>query len=255
MNTIVFNHIPRTGGTTLRIILNKVYGEENVFFIKSKDIGLSIKEFREMTCKERSKYKVISGHGANLFLDLVENPFRICILREPVSMFISQYYYLRESSNSNFLEEVRMLSSFSDYVDYAVDKGQDNMLTRFLNESHQWLTNTKVKLIETDKIQMAKDALENYNAIFDLSNFDEGVFALSKMLKWKSIPLYKRSNKSEKQSDRIVTSDDLKRISIILKPDIEVYNYFQNINLDTSLLYKPNMKFRLRQNLINIFFG
>ncbi len=255
MNTIVFNHIPRTGGTTLRIILNKVYGEENVFFIKSKDIGLSIKEFREMTCKERSKYKVISGHGANLFLDLVENPFRICILREPVSMFISQYYYLRESSNSNFLEEVRMLSSFSDYVDYAVDKGQDNMLTRFLNESQQWLLDSNVKPVSKSEIQQAKDALENYNAIFDLSNFDEGVFVLSKMLGWKSIPLYKRSNKSQKQLNQTVSGEDLKRVNSLLKPDIELYNYFQNIKLDTSFLYKPDLLFRLRQLVVNRVFG
>ncbi len=255
MNAIVFNHIPRTGGTTLRIILNKIYGEGNVFFIKSKDIGSSVREFSNMSPKERNRYKVISGHGSNLFLDMIENPFRICVLREPVSMFISQYFYLRESKNSNFLEEVKALSSFREYIEYAIDNGQDNMLTRFLNESQQWLLDSNVKPVSKSEIQQAKDALENYNAIFDLSNLDEGVFVLSKMLGWKSIPLYKRSNKSQKQLNQTVSGEDLKRVNSLLKPDIELYNYFQNIKLDTSFLYKPDLLFRLRQLVVNRVFG
>lgn len=253
--TVVFNHIPRTGGTTLRIILNKVYGEDYVFFIKSKDILFSLQELENMDPEERKKFKVISGHGSNLFLKYIENPFRICVLREPVSMFISQYYYLRKSLNSNFLEDVRTLSSFSDYIDYAVEKGHDNMLTRFLSESHQWLIDQNARPIINDDIVKAKDSIEKYNAIFDLSNFDDGIFALSKMLSWNNIPLYKRSNKSLKQTNQNVTREDLKRVRSILEPDIELYNYFQNIKLDTSFLYKPDILFRLRQYAVNRLFG
>lgn len=255
MHTIVFNHIPRTGGTTLRIILNKVYGEKNVFFIKSKNINSSLEEFKKMDPEERKKFQVISGHGANLFLEFVEKPFRVCVLREPVSMFISQYYYLRRSSNSNFLEEVKALSSFGDYIDYAVKKGHDNMLTRFLNESHHWLTDNNVKTIMNDDIIRAKEAIENYDVIFDLSNFDRGIYTLSKMLNWKNIPLYKRSNKSSINSEHGISKENRKRIYHILKPDIEVYNYFKNIRIDTSLLYQPDLLFRARQYVINKVFG
>ena len=100
MKQILFNHIPKTGGTTLRIILNKVYGNNNVFFINSKDIPASYKKFKSLSTDVRNGYSVISGHGSEFFSVLMATPFRICLLREPKSLFISQYNYLRQSKKS-----------------------------------------------------------------------------------------------------------------------------------------------------------
>ena len=183
-NTIIFNHIPRTGGTTFRVILNKVYGEKHVFFINSRDIAGSLATFRAMSREERNNYRVISGHGAENFAAFLENPLRVTILREPVSLFISQYYYLRKSPNSNFLAEVSALTSMDDYIDYAIKNGQDNMMTRFLSGQNESLIEADIPPPDMDiegeaMVNNAIRMMEQYDAVIDLGDFDRGIFRLS----------------------------------------------------------------------------
>lgn len=253
--TIVFNHIPRTGGTTLRIILNKVYGEKNVFFIKSKDISSSLDYFRSLAEKNRSAYKIISGHGANLFLPYVKDAFRITVLREPVSTFISQYFYLRKSTNSNFLEEVRSLS-FDDYINYAIENNQDNILTRFMNKDHSWLLddNRIKKSVNGEMLVKAKSELDKYDAVLDLSNFDSGIYSLSELLRWQKIPLYRKSNSSDRKGELKVTNETIVRLKEMLKFDIELYNHFMESDLNLANKRHSSLIFKLRQSVINKLF-
>ena len=104
--TIIFNHIPKTGGTTLRIILNKVYGEDKVYFPGSTDLSGSYMQFEELTHKSQKHYQVIAGHGADYYSNFFDRPLTITILRDPVDLFISQYQYLKQSPNSIYQEEV-----------------------------------------------------------------------------------------------------------------------------------------------------
>ena len=258
---LLFNHIPKTGGTTLRIILNRVYGIDKVFFINSKNINESIEKFRHINIAERNSYKVISGHVAEMFADLIENPFRISIIREPISMFISQYHYLRHSTNSNFLEDVSTLKSEKDYIDYAISMGQDNLLTRYFSNSIQWLANPKIQIpnLENDGeylLGKAKENLHNYNFLTDLSNFDTGIYRLSQELSWSKIPIYRPSNITQKHNKQVIFSDNYyNRLKHILRWDIELYEYFKNEKLD-SVFSETNrginyQLFILRQKVIS----
>jgi len=257
---ILFNHIPKTGGTTLRIILNRVYGADHVFFINSRDIAQSLNTFKALSEKERNKYKVISGHGAPLFAPFLENPFRISVVREPISLFLSQYRYLGQSHNSNFLNEVSKLDSEEAYLDYAIKMGQDNLLTRYFSESLQFLIDAgqPIPNLKNEGKQLLENALvklHHYDALLDLSNFDKGVFALSKQLQWPKIPIYRPSNVGKKRIPTDRLSPDFKdRLMYILQWDLALYDYF----LDQQLAISPKIShksvgyhaFMLRQKMI-----
>jgi hypothetical protein len=261
---IIFNHIPRTGGTTLRVILNKVYGKSRVFFINSKDIGASLATFSAFNSKERDGYRVISGHSALQFRELLNDAFTISILRDPVDLFRSQYYYLRKSPDSNFLDEVRSLSSFEDYMEYALEKGQDNMMVRCLDpENKQFIQATSPPPdMERDgkaMLQRAMAELENHDAVFSLSTFDTGVFQLSGLLSWPRIPLYRPLNRASYiKGSQYISPDLSERLGHILRFDIELYEKFIKDIAEYNLLHnKKGVKynaFKARQRLIRMLF-
>ena len=260
--TLIFNHIPKTGGTSLRVILNKVYQPENVFFIKSKDIASSYKELNEVPVIERSHFTVISGHGATLFIPLIEKPYTITIIREPVSLFLSQYYYLKNSPNSNFLNEVSSFENIEEYLDYAMQKGQDNLLTRYLSGSMNWLIDPDIPIPNMDEtgevlLEKAKHALKEYNAVLDLKNFDRGIYALSQKLGWNKIPIYRPQNQHKRKNMIGNLSEEfIYNLSYTLRFDIELYNWFLNSKMDIAEQVNTNQTefrlFNLRQKIINL---
>jgi len=260
--TILFNHIPRTGGTTLRVILNRVYGESHVFFINSKDISSSLEEYKTINDKQRSEFRVISGHGAEAWNPLLENPFRVTILREPVALFISQYYHLRSSRNSNFLSEVSQLGSLEKYVDYAIAAGQDNMMTRSLNTDNVQFINPGVPPPDMNKVgaamlEKAVQRLAEYDAVIDLNTFDCGVFTLSSLLNWKKIPIYRPLNSSKSSPKNTEISESLqKKLNHVLRFDIDLYNSFSEDGLNICDKYHGrNLKyygFKARQRITSL---
>ena len=72
---ILFEHIPKTGGLTLRGILHKKYGEKKVFFINSHNPEISYNDFNSMDADQREPYRVIAGHGALMYRPFLQDAF------------------------------------------------------------------------------------------------------------------------------------------------------------------------------------
>jgi hypothetical protein len=258
---ILFEHIPKTGGVTLRGILQKVYGANKLFLIESRSIGTSLRKFAGMTDSERFAYNVITGHGADMFRHLTQNPFRITILREPVRLFISQYNYLKISPLSVYYNQMQNIKSIEAYMDFAVENGQDNLLTRFLSNSCHWLVDETKEIPDMTQhgealLKTAKENLLTYDAVIDLGNFDAGIYALNRKLHWKhGIPIYKPSNRTiTKKSAEPITTATAKRLEQLLRFDAALYEFFMDKKLDIALQTKPDdfrlKTFLLRQQLI-----
>jgi hypothetical protein len=262
---ILFNHIPKTGGVTLRIILNRVYGPENIFLIKSTNIGGSIETFSKYSDSERDKFTAIAGHGAGLFSGWLTEPYRITIVREPVALFLSQYYYLKTRKDSGFYEQVHPLQTIEDYIEFAIGNGQDNLLTRYLSNSIQFLADPGINVpemsTEGDKFcEKALGSLREYDTIIDLDDFDAGIYALAKRLGWRKIPVYRPANINKSNPGRAMLTSSLKnRLEEVLKYDLEIYKVFREERLGAGLTVERDSAgyrmFSLRQRGIRILAG
>lgn len=92
---IIFLHIPKAAGASLRKCFQMVYGEPQVFWIRPGSRPQSLKSLDAMTPSERDRIRVVTGH---IPLGLVEGFFArpieyVTVLRDPIDSIRSFYQF------------------------------------------------------------------------------------------------------------------------------------------------------------------
>lgn len=106
------------------------------------------------------------------------------------------------------------------------------MMTRFLSGQNESLIEADIPPPDMDTmgdvmLDNAIGYMEDYDAVIDLVNFDRGIFQLSEMLNWKSIPMYRPLNKSEHPSlKQLKGTASLERLHHVLRFDLALYRAF-----------------------------
>jgi hypothetical protein len=114
---LLFEHLPKCAGTSVRVYLGSQYPERLCFATKGDTVG-SIREFQAMPEQERFKYRFVTGHNAHKLAALVHpDMVKVTILRDPVERMISHHAYVKEHPE-HYLHRavVERLLSLADYV-------------------------------------------------------------------------------------------------------------------------------------------
>ncbi len=94
---LIFNHLPKAGGSSLYQFFQDLFGEDRVFRFWSRTVTADTKTMESLTEEERAHFKVFQGHFKYGYHTLFQQEcVYFGIMRDPIDRMISNYYYTRE---------------------------------------------------------------------------------------------------------------------------------------------------------------
>ena len=94
---ILFDHLPKCGGSSLNAYLEAHYPMRKRFSI-GRNPTASVDEFKAFSRYKRHGYDLVKGHLAHKLLDYAHPEcLKITVFREPVDRIVSHYYYAKRN--------------------------------------------------------------------------------------------------------------------------------------------------------------
>jgi hypothetical protein len=143
-DTLVFMHLPKTGGTALRSALQAVYEPESAAFIYAAgdlEGAMTRAAFEALTDRDRERLRLVMGHFPFGIHVRIGHPSRyVTLVRDPVERVVSLYYHYRNLPGVRFAspghrERLRLRwrrVSLEDWVFREERVAADNLMVRNL---------------------------------------------------------------------------------------------------------------------------
>jgi hypothetical protein len=191
---IIFLHIPKTAGTSLRLIIEQEYQPEDCLF-------LYYPVYDEITIAEiqlqLSKAKVLYGHltfGVHELFNITGK--YITFLRHPIDRVISFYKYSASDLDSPYYAHIQNGLSLVEMLQQEITIQTNNHMTRIL--ANYWQED---RLDDSQYVDKALENLNNFYYVGLLEKFNESIEQLGNKLNWKTryeVP-FVNANTYEKQ--------------------------------------------------------
>lgn len=245
MTPILFLHIPKTAGITLRSIIARQYGASAVWSIDENHLDSSIANFLAQPKPNRDAIRVIQGHFVfGIHERLGVFPRYITMLREPVQRVISHYHHVLKHKDHYLHDYVLSRHmSLDEYVQCEVTSELDNDQTRFLSGVG---STVRVGECTREMLALANRNLDSHFAIAGIcERFDESVLLMQRELQWRRYPCYYRENVGSRPDRDQVPDHTLFVIRERNALDIELYRQV-SATLDSKLIQQgASFKYKL----------
>lgn len=105
---ILFDHLPKCGGSSLHAYLEKEYPQRKIFSIDGGNPQESAAKFKSLPQAKRYAYDLVKGHIANQLIEFAHPAcLKVTILREPVDRIVSHYYYAKSTPEHYLYPKIR----------------------------------------------------------------------------------------------------------------------------------------------------
>ncbi|MGJ3240285.1 MAG: sulfotransferase family 2 domain-containing protein [Anaerolineae bacterium] len=238
-SALIFLHISKTGGTTLRSIIQRQYAPETIYDLdasyftsRSEDYDIVFEQrlsaLEQMSDVEKSRYQCFFNPlGYGLHHILPQSAQYVTMLRDPVDHYISNYYFAVNKSHhvhhAYIKEQSVTLDNYHEHFEI------DNLQTRRLYSEHvaQGIYNNE--LLPVNALETAKRHLEQMAVIGLMEEFDCSVLMMQQVFGWQDV-CYQAKNVAPKRK----SLDDLNphTRSIIteqLGDDMALYAYAEEL--------------------------
>ena len=218
-DTIIFLHIPKTAGKSLRNVLIKQYWGNKMFYFYPNPTSEELEALRHLT--DEKDVKVVLGHYRYGVHEYLRRPYTyLTFIRNPIDQVISHYYHLVRSDkevHQRIIEKNRSLRSFADF------EWAKNLQTAFITGTQD------VREIEKDPegaLTLAKKRLSEDMYQFGVTEkFDESLLLFREKLGWKNL-VYQRFNVAKNRPENHQLNDeDLQKIRKNNQLDLRLYEF------------------------------
>lgn len=207
---VIFVHIPKTAGTSLRIIIERNFDKQAIFTLDGRDPQKSIEQFNQLSQEEKASFFLVQGHGE--FGALENLPHQhikyITFVRDPVERVLSYYSYILSDAFRRPQAEKAESMSFKEYLLSKSDWQIDNHQTRMIAGN----VGPEYGACNEEVLERAKDNIIKYFHFVGLAErFDQSVLAMSRSLGWKT-PFYKSLNRTKKRITQDTIDEEMKTL-------------------------------------------
>jgi hypothetical protein len=114
---ILFDHLPKAAGTSVRTYLLECFDEQEVINVgpDTDNANCSLAVYH-LSDEVFNRTKCLMAHAANRWFHRFTNPFVTTVLREPVSRVISLYHFSRRTPD---IGQMHLMSTQMDVVEFA----------------------------------------------------------------------------------------------------------------------------------------
>ena len=248
-NHIIFFHMLRTGGNTVKKIIDNQYSSDKIFQIAKEGYQTGpVENFVKMKPSDRNKIKLLRGHmyfGAHKYFD--GDTYYFGLVRNPIERMISFYNEVTSRDREWFPKDER--KTFKDFIE-NVDKYHfqgNNGQTRALageNVEEKDIFNNALKNIE-----------DHFFMVAITERFEEALLLICKYLNWSYPYFVKRKVSRKTLTMDIISEEDRKLVLQKNQLDIKLYAY---VSEEFDKLVDENKKYIIKQkrvlSIINLFY-
>lgn len=234
-SAVVFLHISKTGGTTLRSIIQKQYSADEIYDLDpsyftsdprhyQQVYGERIRTLSKMGDKEKENYRCFlhpMGYGIHKLIPQTAQYFTM--LRDPLDHYISNFYFALnnpEHINHQYIVENNItIDTFHKHFKI------DNMQTRRLSGYDTIDAFYNVAPLPENAIDMAKQNLMEMAVVGLTEEFDISLLMMQRAFSWDDVRYIARNTAPKRIKLNNLNPQTREILQHLLVSDIELYNY------------------------------